>query len=183
VLKPAHAAEPHSLTALLAQLEDLPFVDAARALVKAGFLLSNRPGAPYHAYGLNLAQADVLVALAWAEESGLKCSEIAERTLITKGGITKILDRLEARGLIRRVPSREDRRSISIQLSAKGIELCREFLPETWRGNREIFERAFRPQQMKQFSKLLMLLLRSLEADNTNARMRVSEHSHGNKRV
>jgi MarR family 2-MHQ and catechol resistance regulon transcriptional repressor len=182
-MKPAHAAEPESLAALLAQLEDLPFADAVRALVKAGFLFINRPGAPYRAHGLNPAQADVLVAIARAEDSDLKCSQIAERTLITKGGITKILDRLEARGLIRRVPSREDRRSISIQLSAKGIELCRELLPEAWRGNREIFEKAFRPQQMKQFSRLLMLLLRSLEEDNTNALMRASEHSHGNKRV
>src|ERR1700722_14836893 len=127
-MKPAHAAEPESLAALLAQLEDLPFADAVRALVKAGFLFINRPGAPYRAHGLNPAQADVLVAIARAEETELKCSEIAERTLITKGGITKILDRLEAHGLIRRVPSREDRRSISIQLSAKGIELCREMI-------------------------------------------------------
>ena len=182
-MKPAHAPEPESLAALLAQPGDLPFVDAARALVKAGFLLSNRPDAPYHAYGLNLAQADVLVAIAWAEESGLTCSEIAERTLITKGGITKILDRLETRGLIRRVPSREDRRSISIQLSAKGSELCRKFLPESWRANREIFVRAFRPQQMKQFSNLLTILVRSMEVNITNARMRASEHNHGNKRV
>jgi DNA-binding MarR family transcriptional regulator len=181
-MKSAHAAEPESLAALSAQLEDLPSV-AARALLTAGFRLSNHPGAPYRAHGLNLAQADVLVAIARAEESDLKCSEIAERTLITKGGITKILDRLEARGLIKRVPSREDRRSISIQLSAKGVELCRELLRETARGNREIFEKAFRAQQMKQFSKLLMILVRSLEADRTNARMRTSEQNHGNKRV
>jgi MarR family transcriptional regulator, 2-MHQ and catechol-resistance regulon repressor len=175
MLKPA--PEPQSLTALLAQLEDLPFVDAARALVMAGFLLSNRPGAPYHTYGLNLAQADVLVAIARAEESALKCSEIAERTLITKGGITKILDRLEARGLIRRVPSREDRRSISVRLSTKGVELCRKFLPEIARGAREIFEKAFRPQQMKQFKNLLALLLRSLEADSATE-IRASEQSN-----
>ena len=152
MLKSADAAEPHSVTALLAQLEDLPFVDTARALVTAGFLLSNRPGAPYHAYGLNLAQADVLVAIARAEKSALKCSVIAERTLITKGGITKILDCLEARGLIRRVPSRDDRRSISVRLRAEGVELCRKFLPEIARDDRKVFEKAFRPHQMQQFS-------------------------------
>ena len=64
---------------------------------------------------------DVLIALARAEDASLSCSEIAERTLITKGGITGILDRLEARGLVKRIPSRDDRRSVLIRLSAKGL--------------------------------------------------------------
>ena len=147
--------------------DDLPFADATRALVKAGFLIGNRPNAPYHAYGLSLAEADVLATVARAPEGQLNCSEIAEKTLITKGGITKVLDRLEARGLVKRIPSRDDRRSISIQLSTKGIQFWRRFSPEVARGAREVFEKAFRPEQMKQFSKLLALLLRSLEADST----------------
>jgi MarR family transcriptional regulator, 2-MHQ and catechol-resistance regulon repressor len=147
--------------------DDLPFADATRALVKAGFLISNRPKAPYHAYGLSLAEVDVLATVARAPEGQLNCSVIAEKTLITKGGITKVLDRLEARGLVKRIPSRDDRRSISIQLSAKGLQFWRRFSPEVARGAREVFQKAFRPEQMKQFSKLLALLLQSLEADST----------------
>jgi DNA-binding MarR family transcriptional regulator len=71
----------------------------------------------------------------------LNCSEIAEKTLITKSGITKILDRLEARGLVKRVPSRDDRRSISIQLSAKDVEFWREFFPEVARSASRVFRR------------------------------------------
>jgi DNA-binding MarR family transcriptional regulator len=175
------AAKQHSLSDQLAQVKDTPFVDAVRALVKAGFLISNRPEAAHHAYRLNLAEADVIVAVARAPEERLNCSEIAERTLITKGGITKILDRLEARGLVKRMPSRDDRRSISIQLSAKGIEFWRKFFPEAARSAREVFEKAFRPEQMKQFSKLLVLLLRSLEADSGNKSIRASEPTHGEK--
>jgi MarR family transcriptional regulator, 2-MHQ and catechol-resistance regulon repressor len=145
------------------QLEDTCFADVVRSLVKAGFLISNRPAAPYHTYGLSLAEADVLTTIARAPEGQLNCSEIAEKTLITKGGITKVLDRLEARGLVKRIPSRDDRRSISIQLSSKGIEFWHRFFPEVARSARQVFEKAFRPEQMKQFSKLLALLLRSLE--------------------
>jgi DNA-binding MarR family transcriptional regulator len=176
-------AKKHSLAEPPAQPEDTPFVDAVRALVKAGFLISNRPEAPHHAYWLNLAEADVLAAVARAQERRLNCSEIAERTLITKSGITKILDRLEARGLVKRVPSRDDRRSISIQLSAKGVEFWRRFFPEAARSARDVFEKAFRPEQMKQFSKLLALLLRSLEADSAKTSIRVSEPTHGEKRI
>jgi DNA-binding MarR family transcriptional regulator len=176
--KPAHHAEPESLAVQVVQPEDQPFADAARTLVKAAFLFSNRPGAPHQAHGLNLAEADVLAAIGRAEETDLKCSEIAERTLITKSGISKVLNRLQTRGLMRRIKSREDRRSRSVQLTAKGLELCREYIPESARGARETFQRAFRPEQMRQFSKLLGLLVRSLGADSAKARNRASEGPH-----
>jgi DNA-binding MarR family transcriptional regulator len=179
--KSAPHAEPQSLAMPIAQLEDQPFADAARELVKAGFLFSNRSGAPSHAHGLNLAEADVLIAIARGKDTDLKCSDIAERTLITKGGITKILDRLEARGLARRLTSREDRRSRPVQLSAKGVELCRELIPRAARNSRETFQKAFRPQQVKHFSKLLGLLVRSLEADSEKTRLRALEGTHGHR--
>jgi DNA-binding MarR family transcriptional regulator len=158
-----------------APLDDLPFADATRSLVKAGFLISNRPGAPYHKYRLSLAEADVLATIARASEGQLSCSEVAEKTVITKSGITKILDRLETRGLVKRVRSRDDRRSISIQLSAKGVDFWRRFYPEVARSARQVLEKAFRPEQMKQFSNLLALLLRGLEADSANTSIRTSD--------
>jgi DNA-binding MarR family transcriptional regulator len=158
-------AQEQSFVEQTTQREDMPFPDTTRALVKAGFLIANRPSAPYRKYRLSLAEADVLTTIARAPEGQLNCSEIAEKTVITKSGITKILDRLEARGLVKRVPSRGDRRSISIQLTAKGKEFWRRFYPEVARSAREVLEKAFRSEQMKQFSNLLALLLRSLEAD------------------
>jgi hypothetical protein len=82
--KPQHL----SLEAQMMEPADQPFIDAARALLKAEFLFANHPQRPYLAYDLTLAQMDVLIALARAEDASLSCSEIAERTLITKGGIT-----------------------------------------------------------------------------------------------
>jgi MarR family transcriptional regulator, 2-MHQ and catechol-resistance regulon repressor len=116
-------------------------------------------------YDLNVALVDVLGVLADAGEASLTCSEIAEKTLITKGGITGILDRLEARGFIKRMPARDDRRSVVVRLSAKGTEFFRKFYPELTRSNRALFEKAFRPDQLKEFSKLLNLLIRSLEPE------------------
>jgi MarR family transcriptional regulator, 2-MHQ and catechol-resistance regulon repressor len=142
---------------------DRPFTDTARALLRAGFLLVNHPLRPNRAYDLTVAQIDVMRTLAGAEAEGLTCSEVADRTLITKGGITGILDRLEARGLIKRIPSRDDRRSVLVRLSAKGVELYRKFYPELARSNRYLLERAFKPEQMKELSRLLERLNRSLE--------------------
>jgi MarR family transcriptional regulator, 2-MHQ and catechol-resistance regulon repressor len=161
--KPSGTAKQTTLLAEVTEPEDQPFIDAARALIRVVFQFSNHPKSACQTYDLNVAQVDVLVALAGAPESTLTCSEIAEKALITKGGITGVLDKLEARGLVRRTPSREDRRSIPVRLTLKGVEFFRRFYPEKVRGKRSIFEKAFRPEQMREFSKLLNLLLRSLE--------------------
>jgi DNA-binding MarR family transcriptional regulator len=152
-----------SLAAQVTDTADQPFVDVARALIKASFLFVNETERPYQSYDLTLAQMDVLSALARTDGESISCSEIAERTLITKGGITGILDRLEARGLIERFPSSDDRRSVLVRLSGKGIELFRKLYPELARSNRSILARAFKREQLKEFSQLLEVLIRSIE--------------------
>jgi len=170
--KAIEAGVPPSFSLVLSQPEDLPYFDACAALIKAGFLSSYRSCAPYRAHGLNVAEADVLTTLGKVAERSLTCTQIAERTVITKGGISKILDRLEARRLVRRLPSRDDRRSFSIQLTPKGNDLCRKLAAESARICREILQKAFRPEQMKQFSKLITLLLLSEEAHRREAQVR-----------
>ncbi|HTW89852.1 MAG TPA: MarR family transcriptional regulator [Candidatus Binataceae bacterium] len=161
--KPSKPSTHLSRAAQTIEHDDQPFTDAARALVKAGFLFTNHPDRRYQAYDLTLTQVDVLSVLARAKGASISCSEIADRTLITKGGITGILDRLEARGLVKRIPSSDDRRSVLIRLSAKGVELFRKLNRELVRGNKSLLEKAFRPEQMKEFTKLLELLIRGLE--------------------
>jgi DNA-binding MarR family transcriptional regulator len=162
--KPSPSGSP-TLIAQVTEPDDQSYIDAARALIKAGFLFPNHPTRLHREFDLNLAQIDVLVALADAGDAALTCSEIAEKTLITKGGTTGVLDRLEARGLVKRMPSRDDRRSVEVRLTAKGVEFFRKFYPQLVHGNRTLFNKAFRPEQLKEFIKLLGLLLRSLEVE------------------
>jgi DNA-binding MarR family transcriptional regulator len=154
-----------SVAAQITGPEDQPYIQAARALIKAGFLLSDYPEIVFRAFDLNLAQVDVLVALANAPDTTLTCSEVAQKTLITKGAITGVLDKFEARGLVRRISSRDDRRSFLVRLTTKGVEFFRKFFPEMVRGKRTLFEKAFSPEQMKEFNKLLGLLLRCLDEE------------------
>jgi DNA-binding MarR family transcriptional regulator len=161
-LKSSRTAKQPSLVGV-APTADQPFIDIARALLRANFLFSYHPERAYQAYDLTLAQVDVLVVLAHAEGASLTCSDIAEKTLITKGGITGILDRLQARGLVKRIHSSDDRRIVLVRLSAKGVELFRKFYPEIARGNRALLEKSFKPEQLKEFGRLLGLLIRGLE--------------------
>jgi MarR family transcriptional regulator, 2-MHQ and catechol-resistance regulon repressor len=159
------SAGQSSLAVQVARPEDQLYIQAARALIKVGFRFSDYPEIVFRAFDLNVAQLDVLVALANAADATLTCSEIAEKTLITKGGITGILDKFEARGLVRRMASRDDRRSVLVRLTTKGVDFFRKFYPEQLRGKRTLFEKAFSPEQMKEFNKLLGLLLRCLDEE------------------
>jgi DNA-binding MarR family transcriptional regulator len=172
-----------SLAALMAQNDENPAVVATRELIRAAFLFSESPDRPYRAFGLSLSEVDVLGAISRAEGKALTCSEIADATLITKGGITGILDRLEARRLVERAPSRDDRRSITIQLTEKGVDVCHDLFSKLARNNEEIFAKALKPDQLKQFCKLITMIVRSFEDDAHATRGGTSEETHGHERI
>lgn len=77
---------------------------------------------------LTPAQFDIVATL--GNTPGMSFKELGEKTLITKGTLTGVVDRLEAKGLARRVIKPEDRRSMIVQLTEKGeAEFQRIFTP------------------------------------------------------
>ena len=158
-----HSRSRKTLVAQVTKFADAQFIDTARAMLKASFMFFEQPGRPHASYDLTTTQLDVLSTLARSEADGMSCTEIAEHTLITKGGLTGLLDRLEARGLVERSPSREDRRRLVVRLSRKGVDLFGKLYPEQVRFYRSFFEDIFTPAQMKQFGRLLGRLIQGLE--------------------
>ena len=55
----------------------------------------------------------------------MSCKELGERAVISKGTLTGVLDRLERKRLIRRRPSKHDRRVMNVTLSPDGDALFR----------------------------------------------------------
>ncbi|MDW5418043.1 MULTISPECIES: MarR family winged helix-turn-helix transcriptional regulator [unclassified Iodobacter] len=70
---------------------------------------------------LTPAQFDIVATL--GNTQGMSCRELGEKTLITKGTLTGVLDRLEARDIVRRETINADRRSFRIFLSPTGEDL------------------------------------------------------------
>ena len=64
---------------------------------------------------------DVLVHLEETPE-GLRMNELAERVLYSKSGLTRVVDRMEKAGLVRRVVPENDRRSIFVSQTDRGRE-------------------------------------------------------------
>lgn len=74
------------------------------------------------AYELSPTQYNALRILRGAGPEGLPCSQIGERMVNRDPDITRLLDRLERRGLVRRARG-QDRRVIIACISAKGLSL------------------------------------------------------------
>src|SRR5438034_11784719 len=69
--------------------------------------------------GIPLRWYDVLVHLEETPD-GLRMNELAERILYSKSGFTRVVDRMEEAGLVRRVRPENDRRSILVILTDDG---------------------------------------------------------------
>lgn len=77
--------------------------------------------------GLTPPQFDIIATL--GNTPGMNCKELGEKTLITKGTLTGVLDRLIDKGLICRSTPPEDRRSIFICLTEAGEALFQQAFP------------------------------------------------------
>ncbi|MEZ9462850.1 MarR family winged helix-turn-helix transcriptional regulator [Vibrio splendidus] len=82
-------------------------------------------------YDMKLGEFDVLATL---RRSGkpyrLTPSELIGSMMLTSGAMTNRLDKLEAKGLISREHSKEDRRSVSVQLTKDGLILIDQMMTE-----------------------------------------------------
>ena len=81
-------------------------------------------GAHVRRLGLTPSQFDIVVTLGNTE--GMTFRELGSRTLITKGTLTGVVDRLSARGLVERTASAVDGRSTIVRLTRKGDRVFRE---------------------------------------------------------
>lgn len=77
--------------------------------------------------GLTPPQFDVIATL--GNTPGMRFRELGERTLITKGTLTGVVDRLVARGLVERCAHPEDRRSLLVRLTVDGEDCFNTVFP------------------------------------------------------
>src|SRR6202171_2276415 len=75
--------------------------------------------------GLTSAQYNVLRILRGAEPHGLPCRGIGERMISHDPDITRLLDRMEKRGLITPERQTDDRRVVKTRITAQGLSLLK----------------------------------------------------------
>jgi DNA-binding MarR family transcriptional regulator len=89
--------------------------------------------------GLPLTWYDVLVQLSEADDHRLRMQELAGKVLLSKSGLTRLIDRMEREGLVSRYPCADDRRGTWAQMTDAGYEVLRRSAPTHLEGIREHF--------------------------------------------
>ncbi len=88
---------------------------------------------------LPLSSYDVLVALSEAPDRRLRMHELADRVVLSRSGLTRLVDRLEGQGLLSRERCGSDRRGAYAVLTSEGREALRRAWPVYARGIQEHF--------------------------------------------
>jgi len=110
-------------TRAIALLEE----EASLNIVRTGDLLMRRIAELLKPHNLSPAQYNVLRILRGAGKEGASCKDIGERLLARDPDITRLMDRLEARGLLVRGRAKEDRRVVTHCLTKEGLALVNAF--------------------------------------------------------
>lgn len=105
--------------------DDYPMLESVGYLLKRLRMVLDR------AVDNEMAELD-LTDVQWApllmlhHKMGTTAAELARTMCADTGAMTRLIDRLEAKELIRRVPCPHDRRVVELELTAEGSRLCRE---------------------------------------------------------
>jgi len=97
---------------------------------------------------LPLTWYDVLVQLVEAPGRRLRMTELAERVLLSRSGLTRLVDRLVKGGLVERQPCPDDARGTYCVLTAAGFGRLRDAAPVHLRGVHEHMTSLIRPEEL-----------------------------------
>jgi DNA-binding MarR family transcriptional regulator len=103
------------------------FIPVMRELVRAYQSFADYSDKHVRELGLTPPQFDVISTL--GNTSGMSMGDLAEKTLVTKGTLTGIIDRLEQKGLVQRFVPQGNRRSFTIVLTPDGERTFESIFP------------------------------------------------------
>jgi len=106
-------------------------------------------------HDLPLASYDVLVQLSEAPDRELRMTQLADRVLLSRSGLTRLVDRLVREGLVERRPCPTDARGTLAVLTDAGLSRLRDAWPTHRRGVSEHVTDRFSPTEIQRLAQLL----------------------------
>lgn len=137
-----------------------PEAEAFVTLLRVSYELETELADALRRYDVTRPQYNVLRILRGAGERGLASGDIGARMVTHDSDITRLIDRMESRGLVKRERSAEDRRVVTVVLSAQGRSLV------------DSLDEPVRQLHERQFARLSKAELKTLVAilEKTHAR-------------
>jgi DNA-binding MarR family transcriptional regulator len=160
--KPSHAAAPHVPAPNFYRPGNYQPEDSVGYLMRR--ILHTFSMAVEHELepsGLTNAQWIPLLKLSTGCASTV--AELARECQLDAGGMTRLLDRLETKGLVRRVRSSEDRRVVNLELTEQGREAAKH-IPAILCGVQNAHMRGFTVEEWQQLKSLLGRILDNAKA-------------------
>jgi len=144
---------------------DDPRLRAWIAFLQAYAVVTRRLEAELHAErGLSLADYDALVQLAIADDRRLRMSELADRVVLSRSGVSRLVDRLAADGLVARRACPTDARGSSAELTPAGLDRLRDAAPVHLRGVDAHFLSPIAAEDREGLVRALEAVVRGLQA-------------------
>lgn len=102
--------------------------EAVLNIVRTATVLSLKGAALFRRFGLTEAQFNVLFALKYKTRHWTQ-SDLGKRLVVTRASVTSVLDKLEAKGLVKRSDVQGNRRIYHVDLTRKGREVVEQVEP------------------------------------------------------
>ena len=118
--------------------------------------------------GLPLSWYDVLIQLSAAPEGRLRMQGLANRVVLSSSGVTRLIDRMERAGLVRREPSKEDRRGYYAVLTEEGRRTFNRARPVHERGIQEHFSQHLDDSDLQALQDIVAKLRDSDQSSGTS---------------
>jgi DNA-binding MarR family transcriptional regulator len=145
--------------------EKKPFL-AWYALLQVNTRLTERINAELEEEaGVPLSWYEVLATLAWAPESCARMGALADDLLLSRGGTTRLIARMEDAGLVRREVPAHDRRATYAHITDKGREVLERAAPIHMAKVEEYFQRHLSEEEVEVLARAMGKVLRGLGAD------------------
>ena len=128
-------------------------------------------------FNLSEVEFQLLAAIRTAPECRASPRTLLQPLMVTSGGLTNRIDRLESAGWVVRAPNPDDRRGVFLELTASGRELVDRVTAAYLRNQGELLREALTEQERTTLAPLLNKLLDSLSARSTK-RIPLARASH-----
>jgi DNA-binding MarR family transcriptional regulator len=143
-----------------------PFSSAEEEILLGLQIAAARVAEPWAKYlksaaDLTSNQYNVLRILRGAHPDRLACSDIAERMIDRDPDITRLIDRLEKRGMVKRTRIPRDRRVIEVAITSKGLAVVRDLDVQTRRMPRVLLGH-LGPAKLRELGRLLEAVIAGL---------------------
>jgi DNA-binding MarR family transcriptional regulator len=143
-----------------------PRLEEWRMFLRAHALLSRRLDEELRSeQGMSLAEYDALFQLAAAPGGRLRMNQLADRVLLSRSGITRLVDRLVADGLVSRCQCSSDARGAEAVLTDNGLGRIRRARATHLRGVEHYFLDALSPAERAKLGRSLGTVVGRLGCD------------------